>query len=146
MAFNEQCKGQHVTIDSLVTYAFACLTLLVREEGAMTLVWAGKSSTWSGRAPLTGVSRAVGAAIACEGGAVLAMVKPLSAIESPSVRTAATPVATLLHPEDARLVALDVAELKLVILENVSHTVPTGNSIDAMVTPVLHWCFCIVVN
>jgi hypothetical protein len=74
------------------------------------------------------------------------MVKPLSAIESPSVRTAATPVATLLHPEDARLVALDVAELKLVIRENVSHTVPTCDSIDATVTQVPHSCFGIVVN
>jgi hypothetical protein len=62
------------------------------------------------------------------------MVKPLSAIESPAVRTTATPVATLLHTEDARLVALDVTELKLVIRENISHTVPTSNLIDATMT------------
>ncbi len=74
------------------------------------------------------------------------MVKPLLAIESPSVRTTATPVATLLHPEDVRLVALDAAELKLVIRENVSHTFPTGNSIDATMTQVPYPCFGIVVN
>ena len=125
MVFNEQSKGQHVTIDSLVTYAFACLTLLVREEGAATLVWAGKLSTWSCRAPLTEDSRAVGAVIACESGAVLVVVKPLAAIESPLFRTTATPVATLLHPEDTRLIALNVTELKLVVRENVRHTVPT---------------------
>ena len=59
------------------------------------------------------------------------MVKPLSAIESPSVRTTATPVATLLHPEDARLVSLDVAELEFVVVECVTHGVPTGNPIIA---------------
>jgi hypothetical protein len=146
VVFNEQSKGQHVTIDSLVTYTFVCLTLLVREEGATTLVCTSKSSMWSGRAPLTGESRAFGAAIACESEAVLAMVKPLSAIKSPSVRTMATPVAILLHPEDARLVALDVAELKLVIQENFRHTVPSGDSIDATMTQVPHPCFGIVVN
>jgi hypothetical protein len=146
VAFNEQNKGQHVTIDGLVTNTFACLALFVREEGATTLIWAGKLSTWSGRAPLTGKSRAVRAYIACESVAILAMVKPLSVIKSPAVRTTATLVATLLHSEDARLVALDVTELKLVIRENVSHTVPTSNSIDAMMTQVPHPCFGIVLN
>ena len=32
VAFNEQCKGQHVTIDSLVTYAFECHTEVMRQE------------------------------------------------------------------------------------------------------------------
>ena len=32
VAFYEQSKGQHVAIDGLVTNAFACLTLYIREE------------------------------------------------------------------------------------------------------------------
>jgi len=47
--FNEQGKGQHVTIDSLVTNSLAGLTLFVKEEAAPTLIWAGKASMWSGK-------------------------------------------------------------------------------------------------
>ena len=32
VTFYEQSKGQHVAIDGLVTNAFVCLTLYVREE------------------------------------------------------------------------------------------------------------------
>jgi hypothetical protein len=75
VTFNEQGKGQHVTIDSLVTNSLAGLTLFVREEAAATLIWAGKASTWSGRTPLTGSSRAARAAITQESGVVLAMIE-----------------------------------------------------------------------
>jgi len=154
VTFNEQGKSQHVTIDSLVTNLLAGLTLFVREEAAATLIWADKASTWSGRAPLTGSSRAVRAAITQESGVVLAMIKTLSAVESPAVRTTATSVTilvtalitTLVHAEDTRFVALDVTELKLIIREDVGQTVPTSDPIDTTITQVAHPCFGIVVN
>ena len=82
------------------------------------------------------------------------MIKTLSAVESPAVRATATLVTisvttritTLVHAEDTRFVALDVAELKLVIREDVGQTVPTRDPIDATMTQVAHPCFGIVVN
>ena len=72
----------------------------------MELIWACEPSTCRGRASLTGKGRACRGSIACKRRFVLAMIKPQSAIEPPAVRTTATPVSTLLHAEDARLVTL----------------------------------------
>jgi hypothetical protein len=57
-----------------------------------------------------------------------------------------TPVTTLLHAEDTWLVALDVTELDFVIREEVRHTVPTSNSIDATMAQIMHPCLGMVVN
>ena len=82
------------------------------------------------------------------------MIKTLPAVESPAVRTTATPVTvlvtalitTLVHAEDTRFVTLNVTELKLVVRGDVGHTVPTSDPIDTTITQVAHPCFGIVVN
>ncbi len=66
MAFNEQSKGQHAAVNGFMANAFACITLFIREEGAMMLVRLGKTSTQSGRASLAGESGAGRVSIAGE--------------------------------------------------------------------------------
>ncbi len=79
---------------------------------------------------------------------VLSVVKPLPPIKSPMVWTMATvtPVTTLLHAEDMWLVALDVTELEFSIREDVRHTVPTSDSIDATMAQITYPCLGMVVN
>jgi hypothetical protein len=57
-----------------------------------------------------------------------------------------TPVMTLLHAEDTWLVALDVTELEFIIREDIRHTVPTSNSIDATMAQITYPCLGMVVN
>ena len=44
VSFNEESKGQHVTVNSGVANVFACVTLDIREEGTTTLVRLGEAS------------------------------------------------------------------------------------------------------
>ena len=74
------------------------------------LIRAGKPSTGSGGASLTGKRRAGVASITGKRGSVLAMVETPAAIKTPAVRTTATRVSTLVDLEDTRFLALQVAE------------------------------------
>ena len=88
---DEQSKGQHVTVNGLVTDAFTCIALFIRKKGATLPIWSGKTAMGWGGAPLAGQSWGV-----------LTIIEPLMPVIPPTVGTTPTGalVTTLLDAED----------------------------------------------
>ena len=57
-----------------------------------------------------------------------------------------TTIMTLFDAEYSRQISLDVAELEFVVVDCVTHGVPTGNLINATMAQITDTCFCMIVD
>ena len=78
----------------------------------------------------------------------LTRIKPLTLVEPSTVWSMPTraSIMTLFDAEDTGEVSLNVTELEFIILDVVTHRVPTGNPINTMLAQITDTCFRMIVD